>query len=132
MPEADAVKAVGKHNQKFGSSTKNIVCGDKLCSDVKRDGKANQQSRFQVGGVAQQGVGNNDGKVTICHEGKNTISVSGNAVSAHLEHGDIRGACSDDNNDQDETEDSAVNDQDETEVPTEIIVTNKDLNGDGK
>src|SRR3989338_8996364 len=56
MPEADAVKAVGKHNQKFGSSTKNIVCGDVLCSDIKRDGKANQQSRFQVGGVVQQSV----------------------------------------------------------------------------
>ena len=54
MPEADAVKATGKHNQKFGSATKNVVCGDKLCSDVKRDGEANQQSRFQVGGVAQQ------------------------------------------------------------------------------
>jgi hypothetical protein len=56
MPEADAIKAKGTHNQKFGSATKNIVCGDKLCSDVKRDGKANQQSRFQVGGVLQQSV----------------------------------------------------------------------------
>jgi hypothetical protein len=32
------------------------------------------------------------GKVTICHEGSN-ISVSENAVPAHLAHGDTVGAC---------------------------------------
>jgi hypothetical protein len=40
-------------------------------------------------------------KVEICHippddpESFKTISVSGNAVAAHLEHGDIEGACND-------------------------------------
>ncbi|OZC03357.1 hypothetical protein [Rubricoccus marinus] len=32
------------------------------------------------------------GKVTICHKGR-TLRVDGNAVRAHLNHGDRRGAC---------------------------------------
>ena len=34
------------------------------------------------------------GKVTICHKGKNTITISVNALPAHLAHGDTCGACS--------------------------------------
>ena len=34
-------------------------------------------------------------KVTICHKGKNTITISENALTAHLNHGDTRGKCSD-------------------------------------
>ncbi len=32
-------------------------------------------------------------RVTVCHKGKNSISVSANAVPAHLAHGDTLGAC---------------------------------------
>jgi 4-hydroxyphenylpyruvate dioxygenase-like putative hemolysin len=32
-------------------------------------------------------------KVTLCHKGKVTITVSKNAVKAHLKHGDTVGAC---------------------------------------
>ena len=32
-------------------------------------------------------------KVTVCHKGKGSISVSANAVPAHLAHGDALGAC---------------------------------------
>jgi hypothetical protein len=32
-------------------------------------------------------------KVTLCHKGKKTISVSANAVPAHLAHGDTLGPC---------------------------------------
>ena len=32
-------------------------------------------------------------KVTICHKGKNTITVSQAALKAHLAHGDKLGAC---------------------------------------
>jgi len=32
-------------------------------------------------------------KVTICHKGKKTLSVSANAVDAHLAHGDYLGSC---------------------------------------
>jgi len=31
-------------------------------------------------------------KVTICHKGE-TLSVAGSAVSAHMQHGDVEGAC---------------------------------------
>jgi len=34
-----------------------------------------------------------DGKVTLCHKGKVTITVSANAVPAHLAHGDTLGPC---------------------------------------
>ena len=32
-------------------------------------------------------------KVTICHKGKNTISISRNAWPAHQRHGDVTGTC---------------------------------------
>jgi hypothetical protein len=34
-----------------------------------------------------------EGKVYICHKGKNTLCVSENAVQAHLNHGDYLGTC---------------------------------------
>ena len=36
----------------------------------------------------------NNKKVTVCHKDKNTISISKNALSAHLNHGDYLGKCS--------------------------------------
>src|SRR5262245_29016636 len=35
-----------------------------------------------------------NGKITICHEGKNTITISANAWPAHKKHGDTLGPCS--------------------------------------
>jgi hypothetical protein len=32
-------------------------------------------------------------KVTLCHKGKNTITVGAGAVAAHLAHGDTLGPC---------------------------------------
>jgi hypothetical protein len=32
-------------------------------------------------------------KVTVCHKGEHSISASANAVTAHLAHGDVLGAC---------------------------------------
>jgi hypothetical protein len=32
-------------------------------------------------------------KVTLCHKGKNTITVGAAAVPAHLRHGDTIGPC---------------------------------------
>ena len=40
-------------------------------------------------------------KVTICHKGKNTITISINALPAHLDHGDTVGPCPDDANKED-------------------------------
>ncbi|MDD2321799.1 MAG: hypothetical protein PHO83_17280 [Geobacteraceae bacterium] len=33
------------------------------------------------------------GKVAVCHKGKNTLYVDDNAVKAHLKHGDYLGPC---------------------------------------
>ncbi|MBS3923080.1 MAG: tandem-95 repeat protein [Nitrosarchaeum sp.] len=41
---------------------------------------------------------NNGDKINICHKDKKTISVSVNAISAHLKHGDTIGACGNDHN----------------------------------
>ncbi len=35
----------------------------------------------------------NDNKVTICHKGRNTITVAEPALRAHLAHGDTMGPC---------------------------------------
>jgi major membrane immunogen (membrane-anchored lipoprotein) len=32
-------------------------------------------------------------KVTVCHKGKNTLSIDASALTAHLGHGDSEGAC---------------------------------------
>ena len=52
-----------------------------------------------LGGVGFAQNGGNAGqyqygaKVTICHKGKNTITVGKAAVPAHLRHGDVIGTC---------------------------------------
>jgi len=58
--------------------------------------------------IVENGTPNNDDdehddeddnkKMTVCHKGKNIISISENALFAHLKHGDSIGEC-DDNND---------------------------------
>ena len=40
----------------------------------------------------------NDKKITLCHKGKETITVSTNALWAHLKHGDTKGTCSNNGN----------------------------------
>ena len=39
-------------------------------------------------------------KVNICHKDKKTISVSENAIPAHLKHGDVLGVCSNEHDDE--------------------------------
>jgi hypothetical protein len=41
-----------------------------------------------------------DGRVTLCHKGKKTITVGASAVESHLDHGDALGACSDGNDER--------------------------------
>ncbi|ALG67098.1 hypothetical protein [Beggiatoa leptomitoformis] len=43
-------------------------------------------------------------KVTICHKGKHTITVSESALPAHLKNGSTIGACEDDGNEDDSTD----------------------------
>lgn len=47
---------------------------------------------YRTGKRGDARAGRSDGKVAMCHRGK-TIRVDGNAVRAHLRHGDHRGAC---------------------------------------
>ena len=48
-------------------------------------------------------------KATVCHKGKNTISVSFSALRAHLyNHGDSLGSCGGDDNDDDTTPDETA------------------------
>ena len=45
------------------------------------------------GGEVEQGGAQGPHKVTLCHKGKNTITVGAPAVDAHLAHLDSLGAC---------------------------------------
>lgn len=42
VPEAEAKKASGIYNTKFGSETKHIVCGDRLCSEAPSSTESKQ------------------------------------------------------------------------------------------
>src|SRR3989344_2887997 len=50
-------------------------------------------------------------KVNICHKDKKTISVSENAIPAHLKHGDILGVCSNDNDDEHDDDHDEITDK---------------------
>ena len=41
IESVDAKKAQGTYNQKYGSATKNMVCGDRLCSETGQDESTN-------------------------------------------------------------------------------------------
>jgi VCBS repeat-containing protein len=49
-------------------------------------------------------------KVNICHKDKKTISVSKNAIPAHLNHGDVLGVCSNEHDDEHDDHDE-INDK---------------------
>jgi hypothetical protein len=34
-----------------------------------------------------------EGKVTLCHKGRRTLSIDAESVQDHLDHGDTLGAC---------------------------------------
>lgn len=70
------------------------------------DGLLTDNATVTVNSVDNQDDNNDNGdKVNICHKGKKTISVSVNAVSAHLKHGDTIGICG---NDQDQNTDKKL------------------------
>jgi VCBS repeat-containing protein len=52
-----------------------------------------------------------DDKINICHKDKKTITVSENAVPAHLKHGDTLGTCSNENDDDEVTDKKAIENQ---------------------
>ena len=61
MPEAEEIKkSKGVYNQKYGSDTKGIVCGDRLCSEVEQVGSSDvsvmktksSSTQIQVGEIS--------------------------------------------------------------------------------
>jgi len=54
---------------------------------------------------------NDNGKVNICHKDKKTISVSENAIPAHLKHGDVLGVCSNDHDDDHDDDHDEITDK---------------------
>ena len=52
-----------------------------------------------------------DDKVNICHKDKKTISVSKNAIPAHLMHGDVLGVCSNEHDDDHDDDHDEINDK---------------------
>jgi len=57
-------------------------------------------------------------KVTLCHNDKNTIKISANAVDAHLNHGDKLGPCDNNVTEFDEEDDS--DEEDEIEIKVKV------------
>ena len=45
LPSAEALKGQGVPSAKYGSATKNQVCGDKLCSEVNQEEKKKEEKR---------------------------------------------------------------------------------------
>lgn len=55
-------------------------------------GKPEGSGKARVDGGETRGGGDQE-KVTVCHKGKNTITVGEPALAAHERHGDTEGAC---------------------------------------
>lgn len=64
-----------------------------------------------------RGKGNTDKKVTVCHKG-NTITVSKNALPAHIFHGDTEGSCGHKDEDDDDGDDEDEDDNDDEDDST--------------
>ena len=65
-----------------------LSLGLAACSTPSRTANGRRGDQRGNGRVEQRDAG----KVALCHRGK-TIRVDGNAVRAHLNHGDRRGRC---------------------------------------
>ena len=54
---------------------------------------AGKGKHAERGNEQELGRGGGQEKVTLCHKGKNTLTVGAPAQPAHLRHGDSPGAC---------------------------------------
>jgi hypothetical protein len=59
-------------------------------NDIEHPGKGKPE---ELGNEGEHGRGGSQRKVTLCHKGKNTLTVGASAQAAHLRHGDSPGAC---------------------------------------
>ena len=69
----------------------NNVNTDSTCEPTEDDDPDDPDDPFQIPPECQPFVTGK--KVTICHKGRNTLSISINALPAHLAHGDTCGPC---------------------------------------
>ncbi len=56
-------------------------------------GHAGNGKSEELGNEEEHGRGGGQQKATLCHKGKNTLTVGAPAQAAHLRHGDSLGAC---------------------------------------
>lgn len=60
---------------------------------LRHEGKTKALAITKNGSIVRLDHIDDGDKVTICHNGTNTISISSSALDAHLAHGDTMGAC---------------------------------------
>jgi VCBS repeat-containing protein len=69
---------------------------------LKEENSALALRLTELESIVENGIPTNDGhnheKTIVCHTDKKTISISDNALPAHLKHGDEIGECSDNDN----------------------------------
>jgi VCBS repeat-containing protein len=68
-----------------------------------------------------------DNKVNICHKDKKTISVSENAIPAHLKHGDVLGVCANEHDDHGKHEGKHNKITDKKAIKNQIKALKKDF-----
>ena len=71
-----------------------------------------------------------DDKVNICHKDKKTISVSENAISVHLKHGDVLGVCSNEHDDDHDGKHDEITDK--KAIKNQIKALKKDFKAQEK
>lgn len=64
-------------------------------------------------------------KVNICHKDKKTISVSENAIPAHLKHGDVLGVCSNEHDDDHDGKHNGKHDDEHDELTDKKAIKNQ-------
>lgn len=84
---ADALKAQGKHNQMYGSATKNIVCGDRLCSEP--------ETPEQTPVTPKQTPATPEPKKTTGTCNKSTIQLKTSCTSFSINGGTVNGSVFD-------------------------------------
>ncbi|HDN26055.1 MAG TPA: DUF4382 domain-containing protein [Thioploca sp.] len=89
--------------------------------DENKENKGNDD-KDNTANDNEGGDANQEPKVTVCHKGKNTLSISQASLQDHLGHGDTQGACTDatadkPDNDKDNSANQPDNDKDNSGKP---------------
>jgi len=121
LPES-ALKGHLGHGDTMGACSPPPVVQDKK-PEKKPEKKPDKEPDKEPDKAPEENKNNNDKKVTICHKGKETITISINALPAHLGHGDTEGACS---------TGSSGNSGGNTNTQYGVNVAAGDVKGDGK